>query len=169
MTASIPTPRDLGYRDLSVGDYERVQAWPEMAVLSGPRWRQYGASLSPDQFVAHLWAGVVCQYVIGEPRPIGLFSLYGADLRSGFAYISIFCSDDRSISIVADSWSQLLEYCFAQWPLRKIYSEVIARNKPRFQAATCGSFCVEAVLQQHVRCLDGYDDLLVMSVRRPVE
>lgn len=66
------------------------------STFSDPRviigWRPRGGIVAPDEFVRHLWHGVLTQYLIkhrDRSERLGLVSVYNADHRNGAAWLSV--------------------------------------------------------------------------------
>ncbi len=134
------------------------------------RWRFRSAPPSPDQFAQTLYQGVLVQYLgvrRSDAKPIGLASLYNADLRSGTAWLSTILAP----AFEAQGWALemvglFLRYCFDSWPLRQIYMEMLEFNYERIAAGRGRLFEVEGCLKEH-EFLDGkYWHKYFLTIRR---
>jgi len=111
-------PADYGY----LSDLTRSGGG---AVLRGQR----GRAISPERFAAVLWEGVLAQHIIldiATGAPVGLIRACDADLRNGFAYLSLAL--DRRVQ--GRGWPLeaavlFVNHVFRTWPLRKLYAELL--------------------------------------------
>lgn len=123
----------------------------------GPAARQYrqrGLTLSPEQYHASLWSGVLTQHVIaveatGEPR--GLLCCYGADFRDGHAYLAVILAEE--VRMTGQPVALLIEFIdelFAEFGFRKLYAEVDEHNLDQFPSMmTRSAFELEGRLSSH--------------------
>lgn len=103
--------------------------------LGGDRaalYRHRGVTVSPEQYPATLWAGVLSQFVVESlraPRFLGLVASYGADLRNGHARLAgILEPDARGLGWPVEGWALFISYLFVTFPLRKLYADVLDAN-----------------------------------------
>jgi hypothetical protein len=139
---------------------------PELSV----RWRARGAAGGPEEWVANLWRGVLCQFVVcrpQDPEPIGLAVIYRANFQDGHAYAAV-----ESFSFPAPSpavmfaGSLLIDYAFKCWNFAKLYFEV-----PEFNARVLGDphdarFRREACLKRHIWFDGRHWDQMIFAVHR---
>ncbi len=132
------------------------------------RWRFRGRTVSPEDFVRALWSGVLTQFVVVRRRDrmsLGLVSAYNADLRNGFAYVSVLL-DPRAQrrGWPLEGLALFIDLLFATEPIRKLYfetSEPLSRER-----LLSGLVHEEGRLQDHERWPDGYRDMKVLAVYR---
>jgi hypothetical protein len=153
------TPQDLSWLG------EAIYQWP-----STYRWSTRGLTLSPDTLSRLLWDGVAVQYVITDERRIavGLLQIHQLDLQSSFAHLSILAAPQRSTG--EDPFAPLahrfITQIFRDFPLRKLYVEVLEDEIPGTVARLGWSATEEARLRQHERrAVDEYCDLVYYTVR----
>lgn len=122
--------------------------------LIGPSWRHRGATVSPEQFRATLWAGVLAQVLVvrtNDEAPVGLATLYNADLSAGISYFAAasFRPEIPERAFVR-GLGLFLDYAFDNWPFRKLIMEVAEFNFPKIESLVGGLIEVEG------RILDRY-------------
>jgi acyl carrier protein len=131
------------------------------------RYRLRGATPSPEAFHQALWDRVLAQFVIvDEARVLGLVSAFQPDFRNGHAHIAVIARPDAPPGAGMEGTSLLIEHLFSEFPIRKVYAEVMAPNGDAFASGTGRVFAIEGRLTEH-EYLDGaYHDMLVMAITR---
>ena len=112
------------------------------------RWRYRGTTPSFEHFVRQLHEGVLAQFVVdadpSSPKPIGLVSLYQADLGSRTAYVAALSSEaSRMDGSTLEGLLVLLDYAFSTWDFRKMYAETNDSSIEFFASAIERGFLIE--------------------------
>lgn len=102
------------------------------------RWRFHGLIPTFEAFERNLHANVLVQFVVAPRSDLsavaGLVVAYNANLQDGYVYVAAI--NDRSFGVGAlEGLLLLIDYLFANWPLRKIYLEAPEFNVPQFESA----------------------------------
>lgn len=104
----------------------------ETTGSTGALYRQRGQSLSPEQYHASLWAGVLTQNTVVDDvsgAPVGLLCCYGPDFRNGHASLAVIFDESRR----GTAWAMrhmygFIDELFVNFPFRKLYAEVAEFN-----------------------------------------
>jgi RimJ/RimL family protein N-acetyltransferase len=119
----------------------------------GPRWRLRGVVPREEQLDAALWDGVLAQFLLVKPTTqdrVGLVLAYGASVPAGFAYLALVLNESATdAGIGPEATGLFAEYCFATWPLYKLYMEVPEFNLPQFSSAVGRYLHEEGRLRNH--------------------
>jgi len=136
----------------------------------GYRWRNRGATPSPEAFVESLWRGVLAQFMIernDDREAIGNVFAYNADLRNGHASVGVMVNPDVS----GRGWGLegaglFVDYVFKVWNLRKIYAEAPGFNFEQFRSGAGRLFREEGLLRNHDYYDGRYWDLHILAIDR---
>ena len=124
----------------------------------------------PETFGEVLWNGVLAQFVVvsvDTGQPVGLVSTYGADHRNGTCFVAVLVEEDHRLSgWAAEGFLLTLDYVFGNWPMRKIYADVLARNMDQFRSAASTIFVQEGLLRQHELVDGAYEDVHLLACRK---
>lgn len=138
----------------------------------GKTWRYRGQTPPFDVFVAQLWTGLLCHFFYrryeGDPGS-AYASLYDANLASGVAKVSVIVAPElRQGHVSVEALVELLQFGFAQWPLRKVYLECNSHSLRQFGSAVeRGYFVEEARLRDYELFGDGeWSDRIYLSTDR---
>jgi RimJ/RimL family protein N-acetyltransferase len=135
----------------------------------GFRWRYRGSIPSYEQFVDQFWVGITCHFVVtasDDDSALGLVSLYDLNLRGGNVYLSaIGVPAVHSTGLVVDAAIAVVDYAFSNWPIAKIYLDVLDINLPQF-AWVLDYFIQEGRLVGHDRDGSRPIDLLILALYR---
>ena len=150
--------------------FEQIYGWctaPEVAQT----WRYRGSTPSPETFAHDLWQGVLCQYLAYDTssgEPVGLVSLYDANLASRRAFVSCLIAPAwHSTGVATEAMRLILRHGFDSWPLDKVYMETNSFAIQAFQSAIrVGIFVEEARLVDFETFGTGTSDLIYLSVSR---
>lgn len=158
------------FRAFRPADFELVYSWATAPDVSHT-WRYRGATPSPEMFAQQLWTGVLCQFIAtirGSEAPIGLATLYDANLSSQHAHMScLVASRYRRTGAPIGMALALLTYAFDTWPLVKVYMETNSVSIRQYQSALNRRFFFEeARILGFERFGDGWADLIYLSIDR---
>ncbi|MEJ5256012.1 MAG: GNAT family protein [Acidimicrobiales bacterium] len=96
--------------------------------LVSQRWRTMGATVSPEEFRASLWSGVLVQHVAVDRHsgePVAWLICYDANHRHQHASFAVVAFPAfRTTRALRDAIHLFVDYLFATWPLRQILVEV---------------------------------------------
>jgi len=134
------------------------------------RWRTHGAMISSEEFVRSISASDSETFAVVETassRPVGLASVYGTNLRHGYAYIGIVIDDELvGGSYGAEAGTLLINYLFENFPFRKLYMEVPEFTAPSVESRMPESFVKEAHYRRHFTAMGALWDLFIYAVYR---
>ncbi|MFN8050583.1 MAG: GNAT family protein [Acidimicrobiales bacterium] len=103
-----------------------------------------------------------------SPSPLGLLTLYGMNHRDQFAYLAAvrFGPASDAVRFVKDL-EQFISEAFEQFPIRKLYAEVLAPNMHQIKTLlSLGLATIEGQLVGH-SYLDGeWQDQYVLAIHR---
>jgi hypothetical protein len=135
------------------------------------RWSYQGRTPTPEMIGRLLWDGVMVQEVVEDDnrRPVCLTQLYRVVLQSGYGYLGLLASHGHT----GDLGPFVDRFCrgvFRDFPLRKLYVEVLADHADLVIGAVGSPTRLEATLMQHERVdEETYMDLRIYSIRRPTD
>lgn len=102
--------------------------------LVSRHWRSQGGSISPNEFVATIWNGVLVQFVAVDQTtgdPVAWLICYDANLRNLRAYFAVVAFDRyRRSRHLFEAIYVFIDYLFETWPLRQLLIEVPEYNLP---------------------------------------
>jgi acyl carrier protein len=161
--------RHVYLRPLTPNDYPFLQTIESIGEL-GPRWRHRGVTLSPEQFVAALWADVLAQFMVvtvGSNAPVGRVVLYHPNFQDRYAYFAAmrFKPSERS-PLMVYGIALFLRYTFMNWEFEKLYMEVPEYNFEQFASGLGRFFEIEGRLRGHLRTGTRAWDQLILAVYR---
>lgn len=161
--------RTVRLRALVTSDYEPLRLLEQTGV-SLVRYRHRGQTLSPENFVASLWHGVLAQFVVctvEEAYSLGLVAAYDADLRNGHCKVAGHVgSSARSTGAGIEGFALFFSYLFEAFPFRKLYFDVLSPNLSQFANYERMGIVEEGRLDQHENAGDEFWDLHVLSLTR---
>ncbi len=132
-------------------------------------YRFRGTTPSPDQFTRLLWEGVLAQFCV-EPkelrRPIGLVTLYGADLRSGHVKVSGILDEEFSGHRAVEAFELVIDFAFRSFPIRKVYGESPEYNVRSFRTVFDVVAVEEGRLVAHEYLNGKYYDFVHLAIYR---
>ncbi len=132
--------------------------------------RLAGAVPSPDQFARAMWDSVLGQWVVwrkdGDER-LGIVVLSSADMRNGFAHLSVMAASEHLHSgVMVDGLAAVIDFAFASWPFRMLYCEMTDDNYATV-ASALDSYFVEEGLRQGQQFQNGrYQDVHLLTLTR---
>lgn len=134
----------------------------------GSHWRFRGSTPSPEEFVRVLWHKTFLQYIVtrrDNPEPLGLVTLYNADFRNSFAYLSVIL-DPR---LHGNGWgieaiALFLEQAFNNWAFNKIYAEMVSTSLTRYKSTLGDLFVEEGRLIGHETYGSRREDLVILAL-----
>jgi RimJ/RimL family protein N-acetyltransferase len=161
--------RHVRLRNIELADVEflyRLHTVPEV----GYRLRLRGATPKPEAFVESFWEGVLVQFMIEARQtrePIGVISAYSTNMRDGWTYMAQ-ASQPR---FIGSGWSiealaLFVDYLFALWNFRKLYSEAVAYNFDQFASGAGRYFELEGCLRNHQYYAGRFWDMHILSITR---
>lgn len=156
-------------RPLTAADYDVVYR-AEMDPATVQLYRHRGYTPSPDAFIQSLWSGVLTQHVIAsasDHQPVGLVTAYNADLRDGYAYISaIVFPAFRGLGWPLEGLRLMISNLFDNFPLGKLYANVLEPNMSQFGVGAMRLAKVEARLGSHALVEGARVDRLTLALYR---
>jgi RimJ/RimL family protein N-acetyltransferase len=124
-----------------------------IAEQTGFRWRYRGAIPSREAFAQALWHDVLAQFVITvkpDNERAGLVVAHNADVRNGFAYVSLLLEERwQRCGIAVEAAGLMLTYLFDNWNFAKVYGEMPEFNYGAVLSGEGGLFQLEARLPSH--------------------
>ncbi len=152
----------------------RDYPWLRQLASSGPnlvRWRDRGQTSRPEQFVEHLWQGVIAQFVVESRRtaePLGLVSCFGVDQRNRHAHVAVLFDPDAATGRLwrAEAVLLFVHYVFEVFDLRKLYAEVLELNLPQLTSVVGRYATQEGVLVDHEYFAGRYWDVHLLAIHR---
>lgn len=154
-------------REVGQADYNFL-----FGLLTDDEQRDLGrlrsSSISPEQFPSFIWDGVLTQSMLVDGatgEPFGLATIYGANFRHGFAYLGVWSvpSEHRSGRAFL-ALRAFINNAFTDFPIRKLYAEVLTPNFKQFSGLAGRLFDEEGVLRDHEFVRGGYVDLHLLAV-----
>ena len=137
-----------------------AQAWRGgMPAARGPLLIQAMVDIDDLTFVG----------VAADGKLIGLVSIHGYSSVDAIAHLSVLV-DERmrrtrsSLQLMFDS----VQFAFERRGLRKLYVEIGSSSLPSVARLTSSLLQKEGTLSQHLRTIEGYDDLHIFSLDRLV-
>jgi hypothetical protein len=145
--------RHVYLRALIPSDHPLLQEMDTGGELAA-RWRFRGSTPSPERWAASTWGDTLAQFMVinrSDERPIGVVSIYDADLDEGYATIAAarFDSGGRSPAMMLGV-GIFVRYVFACWDLRKLYMELPDYNLDQFASGIGRLFEVEGRRRDHL-------------------
>ena len=146
----------------------------ELSEHLSRRWRFQGAIPSPEEYVAGLWRGTLCQFLVHrlpDSEIVGMVTAYGADFRNGHCKIAgaKFDPADRSSSFL-EGGMLFLNYLFGMWDFHKLYLESPEYNMNQIASGIGKLMTVEGRLRNHfVVGTERYDQILLSITRETWE
>ena len=128
-----------------------------------------GATPSFDEFVGHLFASVLAQFVFERSgRPVAIGALYDANYPAQRASIRLLVSgEDNGWSTGVDAFALLAHYGFHNFPVARLIMQTNSVALEQFRRATeFGLFTEEARLHNFERFGDEWADLVYLSAPR---
>jgi len=134
------------------------------------RWRFRGSTPSIGAFQQVLFQDVLAQFIVqrhDEAEPTGLVTSYNFKPEAGHVYIG-FQRTSRNVEPsgeMLDGVFLLIEYLFANWPIRKVYAEL-----PDYNFYPLGSLgrigTVEGCFKAHLVRGEQVSDLFTIAIYR---
>lgn len=138
---------------------------PRTAVLSKYR----GRVPDPATFGRDIWVGVHAQYMIelaSNREPIGYTSSYGYS-DQGYCYLGLWAKPEAwRTGLAVEGAAIFVDYLFANWPLRKIYCEMLDVAAESIGSGIGRYLVEEGRLREHEYFAGGYHDLMFLSIYR---
>lgn len=160
--------RHVALRPVIPADYELFYV-----VEMDPRNRLHrfrGATMSPEDYVRQIWTGTLCQYTVvskATGEPLGLVTAFSADMRNQHCRVAALLLPE----FVQEAWpvegiSLFVDHLFSNFPLRKIYGDVLEPNLAQFASLLGSSFSEEGRLEEH-EYIDGkFVALVIIAIYR---
>jgi RimJ/RimL family protein N-acetyltransferase len=157
-------------RSVSSDDYDwiwRLSTHPDVSY----RWRHPPGSLNPEQLGAHLWQGVLSQFIIAHKEtsdPLGLVLAYQANVAHRTAYVAIILDPGlHRTGWPLEGFKMFMRYLFDGFDLRKVYAEAVDYNLAQYRGLLRqGKACEEGRLRQHVYVGGAYHDVYLLALYR---
>lgn len=160
---------DFYLRPVVVNDYPYLQTL-ETAGENAPLWRFRGATVSPEHWAQAFWQSVLVQMLVvarDGQVPIGLLVVYRPEFQDGHAYFAAFNFHSNQPSpLFLLGTAMFLRYCFACWPLHKLYMETDEFNYPQFASGEGHWFRIEGRLTRHTYLAGRHWDRLILAMNR---
>lgn len=161
--------RRVRLRPVTPDDYD----WLYDVALSpeiGFRWRNRGATPSPEAFVEGLWRGVLAQFMverIQSDETIGNVFAYSADHMSGVASVAIMVLPKYTKQGWAlEAAGLFVDYLFRVWNFRKLYADSPDYTAGAFSGGVGRFFREEGCLRDHEYYDGRYWDLHIFALYR---
>jgi hypothetical protein len=175
-TADEPAPpfppivgRRVALRPVEIGDYPLLRSM-ELSNELGVHWKYRGQILSPEQWNASLWTGVLAQFLVfsrTEDRPVGLVAVYKASFQDSHAYVSALgFQPGRHSPAMLLGVAVFLQYVFGCWDFDKLYFELPSYNLSQFASGLDRFFEIEGRLRGHYTYRGRKWDLLLLAMYR---
>jgi len=136
-------------------------------------WRYGGSVLTREAYVAQLWPGVLCQFLVvarKSNRPIGLVVAYNADLHLGRTYVGgVSIPQVQRSGLMNEAFRLMINYLRATWEIRKLYFEFAEYNLAQFASGLSRWLRMEARLKGHVYFDGRYWDQYIYSLDTTIE
>lgn len=116
------------------------------------RWRLRSATPTYEAFVAGIGQGVLVQHLVVLPdgAPVGLVTVYNADLRIQVANLALLLDPAvQRTRIGVDALVLFLNHVFTAWSLRKVYAETTELSYGAFASGAGRFFEVEGTHPEH--------------------
>ncbi|MEZ5239864.1 MAG: hypothetical protein R2716_13255 [Microthrixaceae bacterium] len=144
----------------------------DLAADRSVGFRYRGSMPSASERRSRMWQGVLCQHLITsvpDGDPVGYATAYGADLRSGHAWVALAVVPEmqrRGLGLFG--FGLFVTLLFREWPLRALYAESAADNVAQFRSALDdGTAVVEAEFRDALLRPDGSEsDLFWLAIVR---
>jgi len=100
---------------------------------------------------------------------IGLVNLDSFDWPNSHVEIGVALTDPgaRGQGLAAEALRLLLDFCFAELGLHRVWARIIEDNSPSVRLFESLGFSREGALRQHVRRRGRYRDMLIYGLIRP--
>ncbi len=125
-------------------------------------WRYAGTSAPKEAFLAQLWPGVLCQFVVvttKSRRMVGLVVAYNANLHLGHVYIGgVALPQIQGKGVMQEAFRLLLKYLRGSWRITNLYFEYPEYNEPQFASGIEGQLAPVAKLRDHTFYANRYWD-----------
>src|SRR5262249_7435820 len=144
--------KNVGLRPIMPSDYALLQMLETNGEV-GARWRFRGQTMSPEQWSATLWQGVLAQFLVfahGQELPIGMVKAYRASFQDRTAYIGGLRFDvGEESALMMRGFALFIEYVFRCFDFRKLYLESPSYNVGQFASGIGRYFEVEGQYKDH--------------------
>jgi RimJ/RimL family protein N-acetyltransferase/acyl carrier protein len=142
----------------------------ELSPQNISSWRFRGGTPNPEQYSRTLFDGVLVSFIVEDSttRQIaGIVTCYNADLKNGVAYVGALSAEShRRTPVVLEGLELLIEYCFQNWQLRKLYFESPGYSYVDFASAWPWLLREEGRLRDHEYHADRFWDRLILAMHR---
>ena len=99
---------------------------------------------------------------------VGSAALFGLDWYARHAEVGIsLLPEARGRGIGTAAITQLVEFAFVRWNLRRVHLQAIASNTGAVRAYEKAGFVVEGRLREHAWVRGAYEDVVLMALLRP--
>jgi hypothetical protein len=134
------------------------------------RWRNGGASVSPEEFAHTFWDGVQVQHLAvahDTNEPVAWLICYDANHRNRRAYLAVVAFPNYSTSrALRDAIHLFVDYVFATWPIHQLLVDVPEFNLSKVEAAITRVGSKVASLPDYIYTMDRWWSLDTFSIRR---
>ena len=149
-------------------DYRKIYQWSTSPSVA-QTWMYRGSTPSFDDFMGHLFASVLAQFVFlrdGEAVAVG--ALYDANHAAGHALLRILVAPDQHHPFTGvDSFALLSRFAFAAFPFSRLFLQANSASLKQFRSAIeSGYFVEEARLHNFERLGEDWVDVVYFSFSR---
>ena len=98
--------------------------------------------------------------------PVGFVQAYGLNLHEGWCYSLAYTSPEYRRGFGAEATAGLLEYLFSEFPLRKVYADVLEFDMDTIKPLLGAGFVEEGRFREHVWHGEQYWDMYRFAIYR---
>ena len=161
----------IGLRALVPSDYEVLFHWrTEIEAL--PLWNPKRHPVSREQFDREFrdqenGPTHVRFMITADSELIGTVFSYHFSALHDWTYIGLYVkAESRGLGLAVEAARQFMAWLFANYPLRKIYSEIFGFNLASLAVFRKAGLEPAAVLEDHLYWQGDYHDLVIFSITR---
>lgn len=155
-TADVPElaldGRNVVLRPIRQQDYDLIRQAEMNPEIAG-MWRHRGATPSPEAYAESLWSGVLAQFIVidkARMAALGLVAVHDASFPNRFAHFSAArFSLEPGPPLFIQGVCVFLDYVFAAWDFKKLYSFTTDRSLAHFRSGLGEVFVEEGRLRDH--------------------
>lgn len=140
---------------------------------SGWRLRYRGATPSPTSFATDLWNDVLVQMCVrphtipdGQTAVGGLVQAYGYSPQGHCRIATWGPAPLWETGILTEATILFIDFLLTNWPLRKIYLEMLDFTYESIRSGADQFFAVQGVLTEHEFVDGSYRDLMILAIDR---
>lgn len=153
-------------------DYDQLYLAETQGVERLVTYRHRGVPPSAEMYPQTLWGDVFVQFVVSPNSSgavAGLVTCYGWNQRNQTAKLAVVsapASVDDADALTMRGLLLFGDYLFATQPIRKLYAEVLAWNRHRFESMLRHGASLEGVLVGHELHGETAVDLYIYGITR---